>query len=322
MTSICCIYCSNLNDPSALAVGFDQTARLWDLTNGNEIHVFKHPGPIGYVYSVSVSNDSKWVVTGSYDGTTFLWDRLTGKLVRELPKHDGHVNSIVFSTEDKWLVTGAHDGARLSDLSTGKEIRFFQRKDHVVWHVCLSADDKWLVTSGFDKTARLWELATGNEIRAFAGHARGVTSISLSSDSRQLATGSEDGTAILWETRTGQQRMQFQGHTSSVSQVALTRDGKKLLTAGSGDCSVRLWDLATGKELCRLISFPDGSWATYDRDGRYDSLNGGNVAGLHWTIGNETRPLSEFRRQFYDPGLLAKHLGFNKEALRKVGDGR
>ncbi|MCI0462338.1 MAG: hypothetical protein L0Z62_35750, partial [Gemmataceae bacterium] len=181
---------------------------------------------------------------------------------------------------------------------------------------------KWLVTSGFDKTARLWEVATGKEHQVFAGHDAGVRAAALSRDGKWLVSGSEDCTARLWEVATAKQIRVFVGHTGSVSRVALTRDGKRLLTAGSGDCSVRLWDLATGKEMCRLMSFLDGGWATHDTAGRYDSFNGGNVAGLHWAVGNETRPLSHFRRQCYDPGLLAKYLGFNKQRLRPVGDSR
>ena len=299
--------------------GSDSTARIWDMTTGNEIHVLDHPGQ-NYVNSVAFSNDSKWVATGTYFGKTILWDRLTGKQVRDFPKleNQSHVQSLVFSSDDKRLVTGAVDGAHLLDVSTGKEIRSFHKKDNVHWQVFLSADDKWLVTSAGDQKRRvttLWDLETGKEIRSFAGYAWATA---LSRDGKWLVTGDDD-TARLWDVATGKEVRAFSGHTSQISAVALTRDGKKLLTAGSGDCSLRLWDLATGQELCRLVSFKDGSWATYDPDGRYDSPKGGDVQGLHWTVGNETRPLSQFRGQFYNPGLLAKYLRFNREASREKG---
>jgi WD40 repeat protein len=105
--------------------GTDDTTRLWDLARrGDAVHVFRHPGNIGYVFSVAISGDSKWVVSGSYDGTTLLWNRATGEQVRAFPNHKGWVNSVNFSSDDKLLVTGAHDGARLSNAATARRSAF------------------------------------------------------------------------------------------------------------------------------------------------------------------------------------------------------
>jgi hypothetical protein len=42
------------------------------------------------------------------------------------------------------------------------------------------------------------------------------------------------------------------------------------------------------------------------------------VEGLHWVVGNEPIALDQLKDRYYEPGLLAKVLGFNKEPLRKV----
>ena len=81
--------------------------------------------------------------------------------------------------------------------------------------------------------------------------------------------------------------------------------------------TVRFWDVATGG-LCRLVAFPDRTWAVFDADGRFDAANEGRIDGLHWVLGNETFSLDRFRDEYYEPGLLAKYMGFNKEPLRKV----
>ena len=86
---------------------------------------------------------------------------------------------------------------------------------------------------------------------------------------------------------------------------------------GSDDHTARLWKLATGEELCQLVSFREG-WAVVDSDGRYDASNGGNVEGLHWVIGNEPISLDQLKERYYEPGLLAKVLEINKEQLREV----
>ena len=60
------------------------------------------------------------------------------------------------------------------------------------------------------------------------------------------------------------------------------------------------------------------TWGVFDPDGRFDASNDGNCEKLHWVLGNETLPLRQFRDRAYDPGLLAKHLGFHKELPRKL----
>ena len=101
-----------------------------------------------------------------------------------------------------------------------------------------------------------------------------------------------------------------------VSYVGFGPQSKFVLTCDLE--SVRLWDPQTSKESCRVISFTDGTWAVVDPDGRFDASNGGDVQGLHWVVGNEPIDLAQLKERYYDPGLLAKKMGFNKEPLRQV----
>ncbi len=92
-----------------------------------------------------------------------------------------------------------------------------------------------------------------------------------------------------------------------------------MFSAGK-DGTIKLWSLTekAARELCTLVTFPHGTWAVVDPEGRYDAANGGDIDGLHWVIGNEPIALSQLKARYYDPGLLAKKLGFNKEPLRRV----
>src|SRR5262249_51235643 len=61
----------------------------------------------------------------------------------------------------------------------------------------------------------------------------------------------DDKTELMWDTRTGRQVRRFEGHEHLVMSLALAPDGKTL-ASGSADGTVRLWDVATGKQRHRI----------------------------------------------------------------------
>src|SRR5215207_10099134 len=91
------------------------------------------------------------------------------------------------------------------------------------------------------------------------GHTLEVEALALSSDGKSAASGSRDKTVRLWDLATGKELRRFEGHSDDVRSVAFAPDGKRLVS-GSGDrygarsspdapndCSVRVWDVQTGK---------------------------------------------------------------------------
>ena len=68
---------------------------------------------------MAFSPDGKTLASGSYDGTTRLWDVTTRQQIGDpLNRHDGVIRSVAFSPDGKTLVSGGADGtARLWDVS-------------------------------------------------------------------------------------------------------------------------------------------------------------------------------------------------------------
>jgi eukaryotic-like serine/threonine-protein kinase len=104
----------------------------------------------------------------------------------------------------------------------------------------------------------LWRLCHASHRLTLAGHTGGVTSVAYSPDGKMLASASIDTTVKVWDTATGQPLATLQGQPATVFCVAFSPDGKTLASAGgksspapadgSGDQSVRLWDVDTWKE--------------------------------------------------------------------------
>jgi WD40 repeat protein len=183
----------------------------------------------------------------------------------------------------------------------------------MVLSVAFSPDGKHVLTAGGDNIARLWEVASGKERR----HFEGSNPVAFSPDGKRVFTGSNDTTARIWDVLTGKAICTFTGHSGRVWAAAFTPDGKRVVTT-SLDGTARLWDCATGRELCQLAGFRDGTWAVLDPAGRYDSSNGGDIEWVHGVLGNVIVPLKQFKGERYDPGLLAKYMGFNKEPVRTL----
>ncbi len=297
-----------------LTGGSDGTAHLWETATGNEVRQFE--GRSNSVWSVACSADGRFALTGHRDGGAILWDISTGSAVRRFQGNG--VNSAAFSPDGRFVLTGENDKtARLWEIGTGKEVRQFEGHRRSVNSVAFSPDGHFVLTGSGDRTAILWETATGRKIQHFDEQWLGVNSVAFSPDGRFALTGSGDGAGVLWEVNTGRALRRFIGHFGGVNSVSFSADGRFVLSGGN-DGTARLWETTTGNELCGLVSFADGTWAVVDPKGRYDASNGGDVEGLHWVVGNESIALAQLKSRYYEPGLLAKIMGFNKEPLRQV----
>jgi WD40 repeat protein len=295
----------------------DSTARLWNAETGKQLQIFL--GHTSKVESVAFSPNGKLVLTGGQDKTARLWDAQTGKQIRTFQGHSSAVLSVALSPDGMLILTASLDKtARLWDVRTGKQVHSFQGHTDRVGSVAFSPDGKRVVTGSLDRTARLWDVTTGEQIHSFQEPSR-ILNVAFSPDGKLVLTGSQDKMARLWEVETGKQIRTFVGHTDWLQSAVFSPDGKLVLT-GSQDKTTRIWDVQTGKELCRLVSFTDGTWAVVDKPGRYDASNGGEVEGLHWVVGLEPVALNQLKERYYDPGLLAKYLGRNKEPFREVKD--
>src|SRR5262249_44353905 len=156
-----------------------------------------------------------------------------------------------FSADGKNLVSACQDQTMvLWDVRTGKEIR--QLPDtYPPSGLAVSADGAMMVADGM-LLVRPMELATGKPLVSPEGHEGAIRSLSVSADGRTVATASL--TALVWSLDAAKPARALPGY----STAALSPDGKTLASAGSQDYTLRLHDVATGRELHRFTAQHQG----------------------------------------------------------------
>src|SRR5262249_3802607 len=108
----------------------------------------------------------------------------------------------------------------------------------------------------------LWDAEKGMELRRPCAKVGDIIqTMAVSRDERQVLLGGARGSLVLWDLETDQPIRRFETPArSQVMSVALSPGGRYALTGQSlvkgdngkvvpEDCSVRLWDTATGKVL-------------------------------------------------------------------------
>lgn len=126
---------------------------------------------------------------------------------------------------------------------------------HYVNSVTFSPDGKTLASGSHDNTVKIWDVAEGTVLRTLQGHAGNITSVAFAPDGKTLASANGglmgEHSLKLWDVATGGLLRTFNGHSDDLTCVAFSPDGKTLASA-SHDQTVKLWDLARGKQVRTL----------------------------------------------------------------------
>ncbi len=191
------------------------------------------------------------VVSASNDQTIRIWDARTGRVISgPLSGHTNWVTSVSFSPDSKRVISTSDDFTiRVWDARTGITALGPLKDEPDVYFQCAAfhPSGERLLSLSKDGTIQSWNAKTGvlmtssHHLKLRAPLSRCA---SFSQDCSFVVSGSRSGCVSLVNILPGEsvaEPLTMQGHTKAIKFIAVSPDSRQVASAGSRDCTVRIW---------------------------------------------------------------------------------
>ena len=301
------------SDAAWLATGSRDGVRVWDAATGRLLRDFKgHKGRVdaiafdpkathlfssGFgvikewdlsvrsdvlddatepVQAVAVSDNGKYIASGSADGTVKIYDVVSRRLLRTFAGHTRLVTSIAFSPDSLLAASGSYDHTiKLWNVADGRLVRTLTGHTDLVWSIAFSPDGHRIVSGSSDQTIRIWALDS-NTAPEKISTTEEVSRVAVSPDGRTiLAMNFFNKSVLLWDVGSKRITGTLSTDTAEISglprSMTLSQDGEVLIVPANSGSAIAVWDFPNrrlkqilpvfhkGREISSLAISPDGS---------------------------------------------------------------
>ncbi|HEV2829992.1 MAG TPA: caspase family protein [Pyrinomonadaceae bacterium] len=294
-------------DGRLLATGTfrSSTIKLWDTETGRELRNLSsgRQSAMGMSPFIAFSRDSRLVAAAAGENTVKVWEVTSGREVQTLASGEGGIASslsgisfIAFTSNDRIVTIG--DAVRVWDVTTARVLSTVAGDTLNASALmggdggaALSRDGTQLArisTQGEDQV-KFWDLATGRETRAVKLSDREIENVTLefAADGHLLVAGTVDKRVKLWDVTTNAKERDLGSTGQDFSLLKFSRDTH--LLAMSEGYAIKLWDVATGRELPALKAPNSGLFSTqarvftaFSEDGKKFATGGFDTPTILW----------------------------------------
>jgi WD40 repeat protein len=295
-------------DGTVLTGSYDGTVRQWEPATGRELGLIAR---FNSVFTLAIAPDGKTVLVGGQFGEPALCSVQQRRELRRLPgtRREGTVRQVAYAPDGQ---TMAFD-RKIYDVASGRRLKVLHAPEEPEGFtppctMFYTADATRVITAE-PGVIRIWNLATGAEARPAIRSEKIRSDLSaVSADGRFLATGGvpavsgaitpPDPWIRVWDLATGHEIAKLPTQESSASGVALSPDGRLLASFRPNQASnrnlyapqpqdptIRIWHIATGRELRRLEGHRGSiSAVIFTPDGRSLISAGDDATAIVWDV--------------------------------------
>ncbi len=204
-----------------------------------------------------------WIVTAGRIGPIKIWNRSSGKLLKELNRGNASSNRarcVEFSPSGRLVGAGCDDGRiRIWDVNSGMLIQTLSGHKDRVSAIDFSPNEASIASASYDQTVRAWDLANGEQTSLLHGHSHWVHAIDHSPDGSRLVSGGFDQVGRVWDLADQSHAIVSSHLTDSTPaskrnqnvHLSSSHDGK-LLASAADDAMIQIWDIESITRLKTL----------------------------------------------------------------------
>ena len=249
-----------------------------------------------HVSSICYSKDGQRLIGGGNNGVIGIWDIESEELEQTMTGHSDAIMDIgILPDRDELITTGYDRTIRYWHLASAGDNRDrLQGHGGPILNLAVSNDSSFVVSTSDDATARVWDSETGECLDVVETELGELMGVDISPNGNMIALGGgefrkEDTLVeVFLYDRVDQKRTitllsspAREADTTLVYSVAFSPDGRRV--AATVGREVRIWDVATGRELPSLTA--DGriirmAWAPARDSELIATASGGPVPKL------------------------------------------
>ena len=259
-----------------LACGFrDGNGYVWDVSSGEMLYRFSPPrGPrwIAWIRDIAFHPNGRIFAAAGDDRSISLRDAASGKLLRTFGRPSPPIRSIGLSLDGRRVACGdTGGGVRVWDLQSCRLLADLPSHGKAVSCVAFSADGEAVASCGWDGVVRMSHASSGTELWRIRIDGA-LIALAASPDGEWVTAGgwlrhTRRRLLLLLDAQTGELRRQIDTESQVASHITFSPDSRIL--AGNIGGEIHLWNVPTGRIVCRLRLDEWLEEAVFSPDGRF-----------------------------------------------------
>jgi len=243
----------------------DRTLLVWDLNEKSEADEEQElgkprkvmKGHSHFVSDIDLSQDSRFCLSSSWDGSIRLWNLKTATTRKTLLGHSKDVLSVAFSPDNRQIASGSID-KNLKIWNIHGVCKFtVDQNPHTDWVSCVryfhDMKNPIVVSASWDKTIKVWDNSVMALKHTFVGHKAQINTLDLAPNTNFIASGGRDGKVNIWNLVEGRHLEEID--VESPVNVVLFASKLFWLVIGT-EVGIKIYDLPAKKFIDNYVAKP------------------------------------------------------------------